>query len=388
MKITITWNFFLIPVLGLIILALAACGGGAPAATSAPAEAPAAAAPALAPAEVFATPLIIISTPASLKNTPLPQPRQAITSINLGQIQQLARWDVSQASEANNLPTSLAFTMDGALLAIGKQDGSVELMRMLDGRPEYILGGQGVPVARLAVSPIANTLAAGLQNGDVQLWSIEDGSLLGAFVGLTSEITGLSFSPDGGYLVAGGRDGVGIVWSVGDGSIVQRIQKDFATSLCLSFSPFTTSSQPPYLLGLAWENGEISFLQPPDWSSVGDYMTGVQIVEFAFSPAFPPRLAVASRTGNLTIWGIDGTMESGLQPTSQEINCLAISPYDDIAATASLNGVELSDLQSLQAWQLYGAHTHSVLSLAFSPDGRYLASTGLDGMVLIWGVIP
>jgi len=66
-----------------------------------------------------------------------------------------------------NLPTSLAFTPDGTLLAVGKQNGPIELQRSLDGRQEHLFGGQGDAVTRLAISPTNQVLAAGLQNGEV-----------------------------------------------------------------------------------------------------------------------------------------------------------------------------------------------------------------------------
>lgn len=46
--------------------------------------------------------------------------------------------------------------------------------------------------------------------------------------------------------------------------------------------------------------------------------------------------------------------------------------------------IRLWDVKSLACLRVLKAHTETVFSLSFSPSGRYLASAGWDGLLVIW----
>ena len=68
------------------------------------------------------------------------------------------------------------------------------------------------------------------------------------------------------------------------------------------------------------------------------------------------------------------------------INQIAYSPDETILAAATSIGVWLYDVQTGKELQLLATEPVAVQSIAFSPDGTKLVSTGMDAPLSLWDV--
>ena len=96
-------------------------------------------------------------------------------------------------------------------------------------------------------------------------------------------------------------------------------------------------------------------------------------------------------TGNLirtlSLWD-DFSYEVGDQKRDAEVWSMAFSPDGKLLATGALNGtLRLWDLETARQRASLGGHTAQVARLAFSPDGSLLASSGYDGATIVWDVV-
>jgi WD40 repeat protein len=65
---------------------------------------------------------------------------------------------------------------------------------------------------------------------------------------------------------------------------------------------------------------------------------------------------------------------------------LAVNPEGTVLAAGSGIGIWLYAVETLEPIALLEGHSAPVMSVAWSPDGRFLASGGQDHQVRIWNV--
>jgi len=199
----------------------------------------------------------------------------------------------------------------------------------------------------------------------------------------------VAFSPQGDTLAAAGDDGIIRLWDVATRRLVKNLvgHKDFVS--CIAFSPdgrwFASGTG-----GLFSGNRpmELKLWDAKTWAFIGDLPGhSFRITSVAFSPD-SQTLASASGDKSVRLWDVASrTLRAELQGHTEMVTCVVYSPDGSTLATASLDRtVRLWDAATARESSTLNGHAAGIWSVAFSPDGKTLASASDDWTVRLWDV--
>jgi WD40 repeat protein len=257
----------------------------------------------------------------------------------------------------------VAYSPDGHTLASGDEEGNIILWDLSTGRPRgpSLTGHRGY-VSHLAFSPDGQILASGVDR-TVTLWDVATSDVLGSpLETLTRPVMSLAFSSDGGTLVVGSAKDLWL-WNVASGQPPVKPAAEFG-------GPIRAISPDDRTLALVSRYG-VRFADIETAEHLTEALEGHsnQIHGLAFS-SDGRRLATASYDESVIVWDVAGRLPAG-EP-----------PQDDSSAGGATSGSQ-DDLP--RDMTLLG-HDGRVLAVAFSPDGRTLASGSTDNTIILWDV--
>ena len=237
------------------------------------------------------------------------------------------------------------------------------------------------PITVLAFAP-DGSLAVGLQDGDIQLLDADSGSILRTLHGHTRAVSSLAWSPDGLYLVSGGTYGDSTLrlWPMRGGEPRTLIQIGLGNLESLQFSPDGTallSGEDNVPAVHMWDVG--SWQRLPNHPDYPDLAHTVR-----FSPD-GSLFASAGRDRFVHVWKRTDMSQVAAWPFDMnQIRAIAFSPDGAQLCAAGGVGGDLNGI--IRRWRFPSGEAlpdlpmvrSDVATLAFSPDGSVLACGGED----------
>lgn len=302
-------------------------------------------------------------------------------------------WDLATGEKIRRFKGALAWASSAAIDPAGRtvavaNDRSVSLWNVATGRQLHELPGHHGAVTSVAFAPDGKAVISGSEDHSIRLWNLS-GEETARLEGNEATVFSLAHSPDGRQVVSGGRDETVRVWDLASSEELLRLAEcdGWVGSVAWSSDGRTVASASHGMTISLW-----------------DAVTGRELHQFkgypwavAFSPDGRTLAAAMTLLENgpkgdnqwfIQLWDVTSGQEAGalVAPECFRLSCLAFSPDGRFIASGGWReALYLWNLATRKPRRVLEADPDGVTALAFSPDGQALAGEA-GAAVRLWEV--
>ncbi|MCG9130412.1 sigma-70 family RNA polymerase sigma factor [Candidatus Poribacteria bacterium] len=300
-------------------------------------------------------------------------------------------------SDRRNLPGALAFSPNGTTIVSGSRTGAIQIWDVATGDPLATLTGHTDTVEALAFSPDGKTLASTSEDLSIRLWDIGSKEHRSTLTGHKKPVKVLVFSPDGNTLASAGMGGTVRLWDPGTGRQVRALVQFGLTDTDQEFPAAT--QQTAWIDTLAFlpdgsilasgdHHGTVRLWRLSDGSLLSTTKADMRFISTLAFSMDKPIFMTADRKGMIHSWNVS---------TGAELAMFTLTGHEDwgraLGFAADRTTVMTAGYKTVRFWDIEGEreftplvlpHSNVINAYAFSPDGKILAGTTDKNVIAVW----